>query len=505
MGERTRNTKRNIISGLFNRISSILLPFFVRTAILYILGTQYMGLNSLFTSILHVLNLAELGFSNAIVFSMYQPIADKDTKKICALINYYRKVYFYIGTGILIAGLAITPIITKLINGSWPANINIYLLYLIYLFNTVLSYYLYAYKSALLNAFQRIDVFNKVQLIVLSGQYIVQLLVLVLFKNYYCYILITPISTIICNILTAHYTDYLFPEYQCMGELDDKTKKDIYKQISGLMLSKLSDTSRNSFDSIVLSSMFGLTIVAIYNNYYYIYSAAYGILLTVTQAMQASVGNSIATESRNKNYLDLRKFTFFFAYIASICTACMFCIYQPFMSLWAGNDMLLSNMDMTLFCVYFYLINMNNSRNLYFYGNGLWWKAKTTFVAESMGNLVLNIGLSRLFGITGVIVATIFTIFVYNFIIRTNILFNEYFKISSIQFYADHLLYAMETIVGCIICYYFCDTLMLQGIGGIIIRGILCVIISTIVMTVFNIKNHFLKESLSTTRQMIKH
>ena len=504
MSERTKNTKRNIISGLINRVMSIFLPFLIRTAILYILGAQYMGLNSLFTSVLHVLNLAELGFSSAIVFSMYKPIAENDTKTICALMNYYKKVYCYIGTGILVVGLVLVPFITKLINGSWPDDINIYLLYLIYLFNTVISYFLYAYKSALLNAFQRIDIVNKVQLITLTCQYVVQILSLILFKNYYCYIILAPISTVVCNLITARYADRLFPEYQCKGKLDDTTKKGIYKQIGGLMLSKLSDTSRNSFDSIVLSAMFGLTIVAIYNNYYYIYSALYGLMLTITQAMQASVGNSIALESIEKNYRDIRKFTFFFACITSICTACMLCIYQPFMSLWAGESMLLDHVDMVLFCIYFYLINMNNSRNLYFSGNGLWWKAKITFIAESVGNLILNIVLGLTLGTTGVLLATIVTIFVFNFVQRTNILFKEYFNVSSKKFYLDHLLYGAETLFGCTICYLFCSNLMVQGIIGIIFRGIICVCISTAVMVIFNIKNSFLKDSLFFMKEMIK-
>lgn len=503
MGERVKNTKRNIVSGLINRIVSILLPFLIRTAILYILGAQYMGLNSLFTSVLQVLNLAELGFSNAIVFSMYKPLAENDTQMVCALMNYYKKVYSCIGTGILIVGAALVPFITKLINGSWPADINIYLLYLIYLFNTVLSYFLYAYKSALLNAVQRIDIVSKVQLITLSSQYVLQLLALVLFKNYYCYILVTPISTIACNLITAKYADRLFPEYQCEGTLDEKSKKGIYKQISGLMLSKLSDTSRNSFDSIVLSTMFGLTVVAIYNNYYYIYSALYGIMLTITQAMQASVGNSIASEKVDKNYVDLRKFTFLFAAIASVCTVCMLCIYQPFMKLWAGNDMLLSNFNMILFCVYFYLINMNNSRNLYFSGNGLWWKAKTTFVAEALGNLVLNITLGVVFGITGVLLATIFTIFVFNFIVRTNLLFKEYFKTSPQKFYMEHFEYAVETIVSAGVCYYVCGNIAAQGIVGIILRGVVCVVVSGIIILICNIRNPFLKESMVMVKKMI--
>lgn len=503
MEGRTKNTTRNIFTGLVNRITSILLPFIIRTAILYILGAEYMGLNSLFTSILHVLNLAELGFSSAIVFSMYKPIADNDSDTVCALMSYYKKVYANIGFGILFVGLLLVPFLSMFIKGTWPSDINIYLLYLIYLGNTALSYFLFAYKSALLNAFQRIDIVNKVQLITLTGQYILQLLMLILFKNYYAYIIVAPISTIACNLITARYANRMFPQYQCKGSLDKNVKRKIHKQISGLMLNKLSDTSRNSFDSIVLSSMFGLTTVAIYNNYFYIYSALYGLMLTITQAMQASVGNSIAIETPEKNYNDLRKFTFFFEMIISTCTVCMLCIYQPFMKLWSGDALLLCNRDMILFCIYFYLINMNNSRNLYFSGRGLWWSAKRTFIAESLGNLILNIVLGIKFGITGVLIATIFTIFVFNFVSRTNILFRQYFRISPKQFYCDHVKYGLETVLIAVICYFICNRVLILGIGGIIIRGLICCSIAAIVMILVNSKNPFLKAMCDFTKKMI--
>ena len=173
------------------------------------------------------------------------------------------------------------------------------------------------------------------------------------------------------------------------------------------------------------------------------------------------------------------------------------------MKLWAGNDMLLSSANMLLFCIYFYLINMNNSRNLYFSGNGLWWKAKTTFIAEALGNLILNITLGVVFGITGVLLATIITIFVFNFVIRTNILFKEYFKKSAKKFYMEHLLYSIETILSAILSYMACSSLTIQGIIGIIMRGVICVIISGIIMVVLNLKNPFLKESLIMMKKML--
>ncbi len=505
MSSRIKNTKRNILVGLINRVTSIILPFLIRTAILWILGVEYMGLNSLFTSILNVLNLAELGFSSSIVFSMYKPIAEDDKDTICALMAYYKNVYRFTGTFIGIVGVLILPFMNKLINGAWPVDINIYLLYLIYLFNTVISYFLFAYKSSLLNAFQRIDLVNKVQLITLIGQYLIQLCLLLLFKDYYLYIIITPISTVACNLITSYLTDKHFPQYKCRGKISKELKDDIQKQVGGLMLGKLSDTSRNSFDSIVLSAMFGLTVVAIYNNYFYIYSALYGIVITITQAMQASVGNSIASETAEKNYEDLRKFTFIFGWIAGWCSICMFCLYQHFMSIWVGDDLLLSNLDMILFCVYFYAINMNNSRNLYFSGRGLWWAGKKTFIYEAVGNLFLNILLGITLGTTGVLLATIITIFLFNFIFRTNILFDKYFHNSPYQFYRDHIIYAVTTLVFVVATYYVCSFFAeYKGVGGLTIKAIICVIVPNILYLVIYCRNNQFQKALELVKYIIK-
>lgn len=147
--ERTKNATRNIIWGIIEKVVTILMPFICRTVFIKVLGSEYLGLNSLFSSILQVLSISELGIGTAIVFSMYKPIAEDDENALCALLNVYKKVYQIIGTVILLVGLAILPILPKLINGTYPSEVNIYVLYLIYLFNTVIGYYLFAYKQAL--------------------------------------------------------------------------------------------------------------------------------------------------------------------------------------------------------------------------------------------------------------------------------------------------------------------------------------------------------------------
>ena len=144
--ERTKNATRNIIWGIIEKIVTILMPFICRTVFIKVLGSEYLGLNSLFSSILQVLSISELGIGTAIVFSMYKPISEDDEDTLCALLNVYKKVYQVIGTIILLVGLSIIPILPKLISGTYPSEVNIYALYLIYLFNTVIGYFLFAYK-----------------------------------------------------------------------------------------------------------------------------------------------------------------------------------------------------------------------------------------------------------------------------------------------------------------------------------------------------------------------
>ena len=175
--ERTKNATRNIIFGVILKAYQIIVPFLMRTAMIYLMGVQYLGLNSLFTSILQVLNLAELGVGSAMIYSMYKPIAEDDNATICALMKLYKTYYRIIGLVIAVIGCALTPFIPKLISGDVPDNLNIYLLYLLNLGATVLSYWLYAYKNCILQAHQRVDIVSKVSLVTSTIQYALQLLV----------------------------------------------------------------------------------------------------------------------------------------------------------------------------------------------------------------------------------------------------------------------------------------------------------------------------------------
>ena len=186
--ERSKNAKRNSFWGLMSSLLSILLPFLVRTILIKELGAEYLGLSGLLTSILTVLNITELGFGTAIVYTMYKPLAEDNVELLCALLNYYRGIYKKIGLLIFAVGLGILPFLDKLISGTIPEDVNIYALYTIYLLNTCLSYWLFAYKGSILVIYQRNDIKSKIGILTTILLRIGQATIVILTHNYYCYV-----------------------------------------------------------------------------------------------------------------------------------------------------------------------------------------------------------------------------------------------------------------------------------------------------------------------------
>ncbi len=497
---RTKNTTRNIGAGLFNQAISIILPFINRTAILWTLGAEFTGLAGLFSSILNVLNMAELGFNTAIVYSLYKPMADRNHKKICEIVSLFRKIYTVVGIVVLIGGLAVMPFLTHFIHGSYPDSINLYIVYFLYLVNSAISYYLFAYKECLLIADQRQDVAKNIRTFVNIARYLAQLLTLLITKDFYAYLIVAIIGTVVTNLLIHASTRKRYPFYKRI-KTRLKIPAELKKQVGGLMINKICDTFRNSFDSLIISSFIGLTATAIYGNYYYIYSALYGIMLVIVHAMSASIGNSIVKNSEKTNYRHLLTFSQIYAGIIGFGVVLLACFYQPFMKIWAGEELMLPNYDMILFCVYFYVINMNNIRNQYISGTGIWWRLKWSYIIEAVANLGLNIVLGKLFGITGVIIATIVTIFLFNYLQRNMVLFKYYFKKERIgEFYRQQFYYLALSAVGLVISFLICEYLPYGGVANIVTRIVVCLILPNAIYY-FGIRNTKL---FSESRALLK-
>ncbi len=482
---RSRNAIRSSIWGLINKLVLILFPFVIRTILINKLGTEYAGLSSLFMSMLKVFNMAELGFASAVVFSMYKPIAEEDEAKICALLRFYRKLFRIVGVITVGVGLALIPFLHLFIKGDIPADINLYLLYGLYLVQTASSYLLFAYKNTLLNAHQRLDVSAKITIVLNICFYCLEIAALLITGNYYSYIIIETLALITCNLSIARRVSRLFPNYTCTGELSRAEKKDIYKNIYGLLLQRITTVTRHSINSILITSLLGLAAVAVYDNYFYVIQAIMSLQFILRNAMKGGVGNAIATESPEKNHQDMHKFMFLYAWISGCCAACMLGSYQVFMQKWVGGKegLILNDGIMALFVAYYYLLSMGDIRFLYHQAAGLYWQKRYYTLAEAAGSILLGFLLIPRLGISGALIATGLSYFLANFLYSTRILYHYYFKNQGLSLYFKRqLFYLVINLCMCTICYVACRLLPFGGIPGFLLRLLVCGILANVIL-----------------------
>lgn len=500
--ERTKNAVRNIFFGTLNRIVGILLPFASRTIILYVLGTKYLGLSSLFSSILSFLSLAELGVGNAMVYSMYRPIAENDTVTIRALLNVYRRFYRVIGTVILVLGLLLMPFLRRLIHDELPPDINLYVLYFIYLMNAVVSYWVFAYKTALLHAHQRMDIDSKISMINAPLSYIVMLGFLLLTKNYYAYVIWLPVFTILYNIVRARFADKLFPALTPEGKIEPELMASITKKTKALIGTKLNTVVLHAADNLVMSAFLGLTVIAMYGNYYYIMSSIIGFLGICYGSMTAGLGNSLAIESLEKNYRDFEKFSFINSWLVGWCAVCLICLYQPFMFLWTGPDLMFPFSIVLLFGLYFYIYMIRKIPVTYKDAAGIWWEDRFRPYVCMVVNLVANIILVQILDVAGIILSTVFSLLI-SIPWENYTIFKYVFHRSSRPYYGKMLFSLLTMGIGGAAAFFLCG-LLDNGYLQFIARGMICLIVPNAIFAALNFRRREFGDSLRFVSSVFK-
>ena len=309
---RKERTVKNTITAIIKYLIRVIMQFIVRTVIIYKLGVEYVGLDALYANIISMLSLAELGIGSAIVFSMYKPAAENDIEKLKSLNNFYRKMYLIIATIVLCVGSALTPFLKHLINGEPNVDVNLYIVYGVFLLNAVISY-LGAHKRSLLFVHQRNDIENNLYTILNLILSMLQIGLLLVFNNYYLYVVMIPVFTLFETISVVFIANRLYPEIRGNSQpLDKETKKEITKNILGASCHQLGSVIVLSTDNLLVSMFFGLTVLGNVSNYVLIYTAVNSFLMLFITALQSSVGNLIATSDVDKVYKVYKTFNWIF-------------------------------------------------------------------------------------------------------------------------------------------------------------------------------------------------
>lgn len=482
--EKTKSAVKNITFGFLNKILFMIFPFIIKTIIIYKLGVEYLGLNSLFSSVLNILNFAEIGFGTALVFSMYKPLAEDDKETICALLGLYKKIYRIVGLIVVTAGLAVMPFLKFFIKSGLPADINLYALYLVYLFNNVCDYFFFAYKSSLLSIHQRNDVLSNISSIVNIGMYLFQIASLYLFKNYYVYIIFSPISTIVNNIVIGIVTKKMYPEYTCTGDVSAETKSEIKKKVFGLMCHKVGSVVQSSIDNIAISAFFGLAILGVYNNYVYIQSAVQSFVRLIFQCLTPGIGNVIFRDSKEDNYKLYLRLFFMNACLIIFCSSCLLSLYQPFMKIWDKVNNPLSFDIIILIVVLFYVNNIRSTAGMYREALGTWDKDKLRPLFITLFNLVGTI-ISAYYGwFEGVILSTILSYVIVSMYWEIHVLYKVYFKFSKREYILNFFLYTVIGFVVCIVTYFVTGLIPNAGVKMFALKALVCFAVTMVTLIV---------------------
>lgn len=495
---RTQNSFFNFITNIGASLLVVVLSFVTRSVFIHTLGTTYLGLEGLFTNILSMLSLAELGFGSAIVFKLYAPIEHGDQRRIQVLMKLYRQVYRIVGAVIVVLGIILIPFLPLLVknyDALAERGLNAVVIFIIYLINSASSYWFFAYKTEFMKATQKSYILNLVGYAVSVASSIAQIIVLALARNFYLYILVQVASTIIRNLVYAAICDKKHPYLN--EKIPDKISraelKDFWNDCTALLMYRMCNVIIGGSDQIVLSAMCGLDVVGLYANYISIKTSLDSLMYSFLRSIQASLGSLYATGNLDWSRQVFRVVNFFTVWIYGIGGIGIAVLTNEFISIWpgVGPDFVVTSWvrdGQTVFTPVALLlgIELYVTGQKYYCGSfrnamGLFQQLKYRPVFSILINLALSILLVPYLGIAGCIISTILSALTTNLIVDPILIYKHALKESPVPYFLKNLLYKVVLTAGGLLAWFVCRHVGVVGFVGFAIRGVLCVVIPSVV------------------------
>lgn len=446
VASRSRNLKSNVIVGYIAQLGTIILTFVGRKIFLNFLSIDYLGINGLFTNVLTVLSLAELGLDSAVVYSLYKPVAENDTALIGSLLRYFRKIYVGLAIGIFAVGLGLIPFLGYIINSDLPQN-DLILYYILFLINTVSTYFV-AHKAALLTAYQEQRIQKMVVLFITLLQQLLQIVVLCLWRDYRAYVGAMVVCTILNaltlgTICTRTHND-VFREKRTVAF----DRKPILRRIGSTLVYKLGGVAITHTDNILISTIVSTAAVGLYTNYYTVVCALQGFIAIVTTSLISAVGSLAATgnKSRQRQVFDAMQFAY--NVIATLGGIGFYYLLNDVITLWLGESYLLSQAEVFAVAFNFYLTNAISPIWMFREANGLFDKVKYLMLITAACNIVLSIIMGIVWGVFGILFASALSRILTGVWYEPIILFRNVFAVSTADYWKGQACYCLQTVLA---------------------------------------------------------
>lgn len=479
---RTKNSIINSTASITTQVVTVLMDFVVKTIFISVLGSTYLGINGLFSNIITLLSLADLGIGVAIPYSLYKPLAKGDKEKIKSLMKYYSKVYSIIGFVVLAIGLSLTPFLPLIIK-NMPDNIpHIYLIYMMFVTHSALSY-LFVYKRFLIDSDQKGYIVSRITLICNVLLNVVRVTLLLITHDFILYLGCSILFVLIQNIWYSKKADLLYPylKDKNVKDLDKKDLNEINKNIKSLFIYKIGNVIANGTDNIIISKFIGLITVGLYSNYLLIISSVNNVVSQIFNAITASIGNLIATNNERSKQV-YEKLNFFNFYIYSLCAVCLFILLNPFIYLWIGSDYLLSGIVSALLALNFYTSGMGSVTNSFRTAYGLFYIAKFRPIVMVILNILISIILVGPFGVAGVVAGTIISRILTTAWLDPYIVYKHGFNDSPKKYYFRYMYYLIIFTIISIITKLITDYFVVTNILTWIVLALITILIYHVII-----------------------
>lgn len=402
---RVEHSLKNLLFGGISQAVSSLLSFAARYALIHILGLEAVSLNGLFTEVLAMLSMAELGVGTAIVYNLYKPLRERDEVKLAQLMNLFRTAYRLIALSIFCIGLLLLPFVHRIVTRMEIDLWYLRLVYLLFLVQTASSY-LFIYKSALIGADQKGYIVSQCTMAVKTVSVAVSIVFLMLTRNYIVYLLLQIAAALANNIVISIRADRRYPLLKRKDRLPAGERKQILSNVRHLFISVLSGKIINSTDNILISTLVGTLSIGAYGCYTTILNAVKSLLLQLNSATSGSIGNLVAEGDHARTELVIRRLTFITFCPAVFAAVEIYTVSTPFIRLVYGEEYLLPRGVVFLCVVNFFIYLVKNPLWSVMGASGLFAQDKNISLAGDGVNLLVSIVLGRRLGIAGILLGT---------------------------------------------------------------------------------------------------
>ena len=473
---RTEYSARNTSITLVAQMIAIIMGYVTRMVFTRTLSESYVGINSLFTDILNVLALTELGIGTAISFALYKSIAEGDIERQKSLMRLFQRIYRLVALAVAMAGMLVVPFLGYLIGDAGDVD-HVFLIYLLYLVSSVISY-LFAYKRMLIDAHQRSYISTLYFTFYLVIQYILQIIILITTRSLISVLIVHLLCTLGNNIFLSRKADALYPYLRdkAVEPLPAEERQGIIKNIRAMMMHKFGDVVVNNTDNLLLAGMVGIVSVAKYSNYYLIIGSIRQLLDQTFRGITASVGNLGATEKNWERVRTIFEVSFFAGqWMYGFASICLFQLLNQFISISFGKNYVFSTPLVFVLCMNFFVTGMRQAVLIFRDSLGLFRYDRYKSLVEALVNLVVSVLLVLRFGVIGVFFGTFIGTMLISFWVEPYVLYKKEFHCPIAPYFGHYAVYSAVVFTVGAITHAVCKLVCGEGFGAFITKFLICV------------------------------